>query len=296
MKLVRYHDPADGVQIALQNGDDLHPITTHVPSITAWLKTSMGRVDAAIDELVRLARATPPSLHIRQIDHAPSDSRPHWLPPVDDQEVWAAGVTYERSRAARQEEATDGGDVYARVYEAERPELFFKAAGWRVVGHRDAIGIRADSQWNVPEPELALVFNPALEVVGITIGNDVSSRDIEGANPLYLPQAKVYTRSCALGPGISLTPLTHFPPLPIQIRIDRDGAPVFTGETHTDRLRRTIPTLAGYLGRSQTFPSGVVLLTGTGVVPPLDFTLRAGDVVSITLPGPGTLVNPVMGV
>lgn len=296
MKLIRYHDPERGVQIAVQNNDDVHDVSHEYPSITAWLTASVGRVDAAIDDLARLVRQTPAGLHVSQLERIPAPDRLHWLAPVDQQEVWAAGVTYERSRAARQEEAEDGGDVYARVYAAGRPELFFKANGWRVVGHLDTVGIRADSAWNVPEPELALIFNPALEVAGLCIGNDVSSRDIEGANPLYLPQAKVYTRSCALGPGVALAPVRDFPPLAIELVIERGGAPLFTGETHTGKLRRTIAELAGYLGRALSFPAGVVLLTGTGIVPDSEFSLRPGDTVRITIPSVGTLANTVIQV
>ncbi|HVO72345.1 MAG TPA: fumarylacetoacetate hydrolase family protein, partial [Aggregatilineaceae bacterium] len=225
-------------------------------------------------------------------DAPPTPDQPHWLAPVDEQDVWAAGVTYERSRQARQEEALDGGDIYARVYGAERPELFFKAQGRHVVGPGGAVGIRADARWSVPEPELSVVFNPALEAVGFTTGNDMSSRDIEGANPLYLPQAKVYTASCALGPGIVLAS-SDWPVVAIHLYIRRAGEPVFEGETHTARLRRPLAELAEYLGRSNRFPDGVVLLTGTGIVPPPDFTLAAGDVIEITIDGIGTLINPV---
>jgi 2-dehydro-3-deoxy-D-arabinonate dehydratase len=296
MKLIRYHDPARGPRVAVLNGDDVHDIAQEYPSIADWLKASVGRVDAAIDDLARLVRQTPPALHVHQIDQPPAPDRLHWLAPVDHQEVWAAGVTYERSRAARQEEAQDGGDIYARVYEAERPELFFKANGWRVVGHLDAVGIRADSAWNVPEPELGLLCNPALEGVGLVVGNDVSSRDIEGANPLYLPQAKVYDRACALGPGIALTPVRDFPPLTIQLTIERDGAALFTGETHTGKLRRQLSELTGYLGRALRFPDGVVLLTGTGIVPDSAFSLQPGDTVRIDIPSVGTLINSVIQV
>lgn len=296
MKLIRYHDPASGPRIAVLNGDDVHDIAQEYPSIADWLKASVGRVDAAIDDLARLVRQTPPALHVSQLDQPPAPDRFHWLAPIDAQEVWAAGVTYERSRVARQEEAQDGGDIYARVYEAERPELFFKANGWRVVGHLDAVGIRADSTWNVPEPELGLVCNPALEVVGLVVGNDVSSRDIEGANPLYLPQAKVYDRSCALGPGIALTPVRDFPPLTIQLIIERGGVPLFTGETHTGKLRRRLSDLTGYLGRALHFPDGVVLLTGTGIVPNSEFSLQPGDTVRIIIPSIGTLTNTVIQV
>ena len=220
--------------------------------------------------------------------------RAHWLPPIDSQDVWAAGVTYERSRAARQEEAQDGGDVYARVYTAKRPEIFFKAQAPWVVGTHDAVGIRRDATWNVPEPELALVANPAMEIVGYTIGNDMSSRDIEGENPLYLPQAKIYTRSCALGPGIVLQPFQEaWPQVAIHIAIMRSGEEVFAGSTSTRLIRRSPAELVENLSRCLAFPSGAVLLTGTGVVPPESFTLAAGDSITVSIDGAGELTNSV---
>ena len=235
---------------------------------------------------------------------------PHWLAPVDDQEIWAAGVTYERSRAARQEEAQDGGDIYARVYHAERPELFFKAQGAKVIGPFAAVGIRKDATWNVPEPELAMVMNPAMEVVGFTVGNDMSSRDIEGANPLYLPQAKVIKPPARWGRGLCCKPPLNGLKRPFGFRIQRNPNPtdssegtqildlpnwpvLFSGDIHTDRIKRSLAELAQYLGRSMEFTEGVVLLTGTGIVPPSDFTLQEGDVVEIEIDGIGQLTNMV---
>ena len=190
--LVRFYHPETGERLGLRLDDSIYDLTTYFASIGAWLQSSAGRPQAAIDELDKLSRNSPQT-YAASLFEGGADA--HWLPPVDGQDIWAAGVTYERSREARQEEAVDGGDIYARVYRAERPELFFKAHGRDVVGPYDEVGIRADATWNVPEPELALVMNPAMEVVGFTIGNDMSSRDIEGENPLYLPQAKVYTAS-----------------------------------------------------------------------------------------------------
>jgi 2-dehydro-3-deoxy-D-arabinonate dehydratase len=215
--------------------------------------------------------------------------------PIQSQEVWAAGVTYFRSRAARIEESQDagGGTFYDRVYTAARPELFFKAAPWRVRGTASTIRVRRDANWSVPEPELALYVNPRGEIIGYTIGNDVSSRDIEGENPLYLPQAKTYDGACALGPALLLTDA----PLPAETRIaltiSRAGTATFEGETTLAQMRRTPDELVGYLFRELSFPHGCVLLTGTGVIPPDDFTLQSGDVVSITIPPIGTLVNAV---
>lgn len=215
--------------------------------------------------------------------------------PVGSQEVWAAGVTYLRSREAREDESAEDSNVYGRVYTAERPELFFKAAGWRVQGPGQAIAIRADSSWNVPEPELALVLSADLQIAGFTIGNDVSSRSIEGENPLYLPQAKVYEGSCALGPSIVAAPDTA---TTFQIHMDvvRSGSVVFSGEASTEQMKRSFDELISYLGRALRFPVGAVLLTGTGVVPKPSFTLQPGDVVRIGIDELGLLENPVVEV
>ena len=219
-----------------------------------------------------------------------------FLPPLDDQEVWAAGVTYVRSKVAREEEsaASGGARFYDMVYAAPRPELFFKAPAWRVVGDGQPVRIRKDAAWNVPEPELALVLSPGLKVVGYTIGNDMSSRDIEGENPLYLPQAKLYDGCCALGPVVTLA--GHLPALSdaaITLAITRDGSEVFQGATSPAMLKRSFEELVGWLGREMSFPDGAVLLTGTGIVPPDGFTLAVGDVVRIGIAGIGTLTNTV---
>jgi 2-dehydro-3-deoxy-D-arabinonate dehydratase len=216
------------------------------------------------------------------------------LAPIDRlTEVWASGVTYQRSSDARQEESVVA-DVYARVYDAARPELFFKSAAWRVVGATEPIGVRPDSEINVPEPELALVINSAGETIGYTICNDVSSRSIEGENPLYLPQAKVYTGSCALGPTIRPAWEIADPyALPISVRARRDGTVVWEGETSTSHLHRRFDDIVEYLYRNYTFPDGAVLSTGTGLVPDMTFTLQPGDVVDVAIDGIGTLVNDV---
>jgi 2-dehydro-3-deoxy-D-arabinonate dehydratase len=213
--------------------------------------------------------------------------------PIDRQEVWAAGVTYLRSRDARMEESTEE-DVYERVYEAERPELFLKATPNRVVGPGQAIAIRSDSTWDVPEPEFALVLNRDGETVGYTIGNDVSSRSIEGDNPLYLPQAKVYSKCAALGPAIELAwDRIDTSDLQIQLVIRRNGAPYFEGTTSTSQIHRPFSALIDFLFRDNEFLHGVVLMTGTGIVPPSEFTLEDGDEVEISIDGIGTLQNPV---
>jgi 2-dehydro-3-deoxy-D-arabinonate dehydratase len=213
--------------------------------------------------------------------------------PVGSQEVWAAGVTYLTSRDARQEESSDGGDVYVRVYDATRPELFFKAPGWRVSGPGAEIAVRADSAWNVPEPELTLVLARDGQIAGYTIGNDVSSRSIEGENPLYLPQAKVYDRSCAIGPCVTLADVHERPVFEITISIERDGETVFSDSTTTAQLTRTFEELSRYLFRALTFPHGAFLMTGTCLVPPSDTTLLPGDEVAVTIPGIGVLRNAV---
>jgi len=217
------------------------------------------------------------------------------LPPLDRQEVWAAGVTYERSKVAREEESERGASFYDLVYRAPRPELFFKATPSRVVGPGEPVRVRRDSRWSVPEPELALVLSPGLKLVGYTIGNDMSARDIEGENPLYLPQAKQYDACCALGPVIASPRLTPKPDeLTIRLEIERRGSLTFSGETSTARMARRFEELIDWLGRENHFPDGVILLTGTGIVPPDDFGLADGDLIRITIDGVGTLENPVV--
>ncbi|MCA9837950.1 MAG: fumarylacetoacetate hydrolase family protein [Trueperaceae bacterium] len=213
--------------------------------------------------------------------------------PIDAmQEVWASGVTYLRSRDARKAES-EVADVYERVYDAERPELFFKALGWRTVGPDGIIRIRQDSDWNVPEPELCLVINSQMEIVGFTVGNDVSSRSIEGENPLYLPQAKSYDGACALGPEICLVDdVTELEALDIDLSISRSGQEVFSAQTSTSQMKRKFTELASYLGRELSFPQGVLLMTGTGIVPGDEFSLASGDEVKIKI-AELTLTNTV---
>lgn len=217
------------------------------------------------------------------------------LPPIGLQEVWAAGVTYLRSRDARIEESKESGaaDCYQRVYEAERPELFFKSLPHRVAGHLQAVYIRKDSIWNVPEPELALYINGAGLIQGYTIGNDMSSRSIEGENPLYLPQAKVYEKSAGLGPCLYITEHPIAPETGIHMTIHRHDKKMYEGDTAIDRMKRSLPELVDYLYRECDFPHGCFLMTGTCLVPPNDFTLQPGDLVTISIDGIGTLVNTV---
>lgn len=240
-----------------------------------------------------LARYLESQVSVLTACAAPAEAA--FLAPIAEQEVWAAGVTYYRSRTARMEEsqASGGGDFYDRVYSAERPELFFKSMPRNVVGPGGKVRIRRDSRWNVPEPELTVLLSPLGKLIGYTIGNDMSSRDIEGQNPLYLPQAKVYDRSCALGPCL----LVRSEPLPagtsIQLAISRKAAIVFSDETTLSQMKRSPEVLAEYLFRENTFANGCFLLTGTGIVPPDDFTLRIDDEVRITIDAIGTLVNLV---
>jgi len=277
MRIVRYLD-ASGPRPGVVDGDGLHP------------------VDAA--DVATLLRE--PATQLREVLGAAIDGKavpgvPRLLPPLDGRtEVWAAGVTYERSRDARMEESSEQS-VYDRVYAAERPELFFKAMPWRLVTDGDPIAVRADSPLNVPEPEVGLVVNAHAEVVGYLVVDDVSSRSIEGDNPLYLPQAKVYAGSCAVSEGI--VPAWCVPDprdLAIELRVRRGADTVFSGTTSTASLHRTNEDLVAHLFRALLFPDGVVLSTGTGIVPDMSFSLRPGDTVDISVAGVGRLTNPVL--
>jgi 2-dehydro-3-deoxy-D-arabinonate dehydratase len=252
-------------------------------------------VASSFDDALSLSEA---ALRDAMSDAAEAPELATWdrvLPPIGSQEVWAAGVTYRRSEEARMEESVTA-DVYARVYRADRPELFFKAAGWRVVGPGDNVGIRVDSTWDVPEPELALFVMPDGRIAGYTCGNDMSSRSIEGENPLYLPQAKVYDRSCALGPVFTPAWTLNILAAEVRLAIDRAGAEVFRASTKIAEILRPLESLAAHLTAAYSLPAGAWLLTGTGIVPPSDFTLQAGDEVAVEIDGLGTLHNPVVDV
>ena len=283
MKLCRFQKNADGDAIRIGLAVDemtLADLTAGgIESITELLEddNAMARVEA----LTNL-----PTLPLAEVT---------FLAPVERQEVWAAGVTYLRSKTARMEESDFSASAYDLVYEADRPEIFFKSLPEKVVAPNEFVGIRADAKWSVPEPELALVLNSRGQVVGCTIGNDMSSRDIEGENLLYLPQAKVYDRSCAIGPWLILGASEEaIRAWIIGVKIIRANETVFAGETSLSNLKRSFDELAGYLCRSQTFAHGAILLTGTGIVPPDDFTLAAGDLIRIDISGIGTLENPVL--
>jgi 2-dehydro-3-deoxy-D-arabinonate dehydratase len=278
MEIVRFFDRADGgVRIGTRHRGSVTPVA--VEDLADLWSRPASELPALLDEPAGAAR--------------PSD-QVLFLPPIDGYtEVWAAGVTYARSRSAREEESSVA-KVYELVYEADRPELFFKSVAWRVVTDGEPIGIRRDSEVNVPEAELALVVNSSGETVGYTVCNDMSSRSIEGENPLYLPQAKMYAGSCALASGIRPAwEVTDPGDLGIELEVVRDGATVWGASTSTAALYRQPPDLVEWLFAGQVFPAGVIMATGTGLVPELDFTLRAGDVVRITIDQVGTLTNPV---
>jgi 2-dehydro-3-deoxy-D-arabinonate dehydratase len=282
MKICRFRAGSDLVRIGLVDEDstlcDLTPL-----GITRLEALIEGDEPAA--RLGEFTQAALPRLPLAEVT---------LYAPVERQEIWAAGVTYLRSKAARMEESDFSANAYDRVYVAERPELFFKSLPEKVVGPGEAVGIRSDARWNVPEPELSLVLNSRGKIVGYTIGNDMSSRDIEGENLLYLPQAKIYQRSCALGPWIALgVSEEEARKWRVTLQIGRDGVRVFAGETSIGQIKRRFEELAAYLFRSQVFPHGAVLLTGTGIVPPETFTLQEKDEVEIEISGIGSLRNPV---
>ncbi len=259
---------------------------------TAGAAGTAGTTGPLEDVLARYAGIAP-DYDYAALDVASSSDAPHLLPPLDAQEVWAAGVTYTRSRQARMEESEASADIYARVYDADRPELFFKGTAARIVGPNDRVAVRPDATWTVPEPELTLLLDRRLAVAGYTIGNDLTARDIEAQNPLYLPQAKVWDRCGALGPVV--VPAGALDPydLSISCEIRRAGQSIFTGDIRTGALHRRLDDLATYLGRCATFPSGVFLMTGTGIVPPDDVALQGGDEITISIEGIGVLRNVV---
>jgi 2-dehydro-3-deoxy-D-arabinonate dehydratase len=282
MKICRFKNKTDAVRIGLVTNDstllDLTPagITELFPLLES---------DDSTAQLNRLTAQNLPRIALAEVQ---------LLAPIERQEVWAAGVTYLRSKTARMEESDFSATAYDKVYAAERPEIFFKSLAEKVVATSEAVGIRRDAKWNVPEPELALVLNSRGRIVGHTIGNDMSSRDIEGENLLYLPQAKTYHRSCALGPWIHLGATeTAAREWKIKIEIRRGGQSVFAGETSVGQIKRSFGELAEFLFRSQIFPHGAVLLTGTGVVPPDTFTLHEQDLIEIEISGIGLLKNIV---
>jgi len=295
MQICRYRDLRKGARLGYVHEGRVYDLTAAAPDHMSSMASLLAHPDLA-EELHRVQAGilSQENIAFRELDCPPEPGRPHLLAPADRQEIWAAGVTYFRSRTARMEESKAAASHYDRLYDAPRPELFFKATPHRTVGPNAPVRIRSDASWNVPEPELALAIGPDLRLVGFTIGNDMSSRDIEGANPLYLPQAKMYLECCALGPVITLAEAVPDPcALDISLTVARRGRVVFAGNTSTSQLKRGFGELIEYLGRDNAFPDGVFLLTGTGVVPPNDFTLEEDDFVSITIDAVGTLRNPV---
>ncbi len=282
MNVTKFLDQADSVRVGIVESQQLFPLQLGeaYPSLASLLAT-----ENPIATISSLTTDTP----------IPVDESVRWLPPIDNQEVWAAGVTYKRSQTARMEESEAAASCYDRVYEADRPELFFKATPHRVSGHKQPLRIRKDATWNVPEPEITLVLSPQLRIVGLTIGNDMSSRDIEGENPLYLPQAKCYDQCAGLGPWITLHEnLPAMDELLVDLKIHRKGEVVFDQQTSGAEMARSFDDLVGWLGRDNTMPSGAFLMTGTGIVPSSDFTLQPDDVVHISIAGIGTLSNPIV--
>jgi len=281
MNICRFKNKNDEIRIGLAADEGLLDLTpAGITSLTALLES-----DDPVAQLQQAVKRGLPKLALTDVSIGA---------PVERQEVWAAGVTYLRSKTARMEESDFSATAYDRVYEAARPEIFFKSLAEKVVGPNEPVGIRKDATWNVPEPELALVFNSKGRIVGQTIGNDMSSRDIEGENLLYLPQAKTYHKSCALGPWIRLgASEAEAREWKIRIDIARQGKSVFAGDTSVAQLKRSFKELGEFLFRCQVYPQGVVLLTGTGLVPPDGFTLQEKDVVEIEISNLGVLRNPV---
>ena len=282
MNVTKFLDQADSVRVGIVESDHLLPL----------------QLGERYSSLAELLATENPIATIQSLDTdapVPIDDSIRWLPPIDNQEVWAAGVTYKRSQTARMEESEAAASCYDRVYQAERPELFFKATPHRVSGHKQPLRIRSDATWNVPEPEITLVLSPEFQIIGLTVGNDMSSRDIEGENPLYLPQAKCYDQCAGLGPWLTLyDTLPAMSELQVDLKIERDNEVVFDQQTSGAEMARSFEDLVGWLSRDNSMPSGAFLMTGTGIVPSNDFTLQAGDLVHISIAGIGTLSNPII--
>jgi 2-dehydro-3-deoxy-D-arabinonate dehydratase len=296
MRVVRYWDPGSGkALLGVVQGNDVVGLSGLFPdgnaSFENLLKRAAAEGTSALDLIKRADLSGAVRMPYASLDIPPDRSRPHLLQPVVAEEIWGAGVTYERSRHARQAESVVG-DIYQRVYDAARPELFFKATPSRTTGPNEPVGLRGDSRWTVPEPELALVIDQKLEIVGYTLGNDMSARDIEGENPLYLPQAKVFTGGCSVGPAILLREAGDESAFLIACRVERMGREIFRAETSTAAMHRSFSDLVKYLGRFNTLPPITILLTGAGIVPPDDFGLQDGDIIEMSSPEVGTLRNP----
>ena len=298
MKICRFLDPQQGIRLGAVVDGAVRDLTAaggeRFASLDALLSCVPGAETAPLREAMLASVQNAPAVGSwAELAGGVAADGLRLLAPIDQQEVWGAGVTYTRSREAREEESGHSS-LYDRVYRAERPELFFKTTSSRVVGTGEAVCVRGDSRWTVPEPELALVLNSNLELVGYTLGNDVTARDLEGENALYLPQAKIFTGCCALGPAIVLADEMPEPErLELRCRIERGGQTILDESFSVGRMKRSLAELIGYLGRDNSFPHGVLLLTGTGMVPPDDLALADGDLVEISADGLGVLVNPV---
>ena len=282
MQIAKYQDASGNARIATVKDNQF------VPLVASERLATLSDILAA-DDPIQAAES------LEQEAALPISGDITFSPPIDAQEVWAAGVTYKRSQTARMEESEAAASCYDRVYQADRPELFFKATPHRVAGHLQPLRIRQDATWNVPEPEITLVLSPAMKIVGLTVGNDMSSRDIEGENPLYLPQAKCYRQCAGLGPWITL--YRELPPaeeIGVHLRIERQGQVVFHGDTGATEMARSFEDLVQWLARDNDFPTGAFLMTGTGIVPTSEFTLNPDDMIHITIDGIGTLSNPVI--
>lgn len=291
--ICRFFVPGSGSHLGAVYGDAVVDLTRRDAPLFGSLDRLLTAPTRALDEALERYAGEPADYSLSALSRTPDPSKAHLLAPLDAQEVWAAGVTYTRSRQARMDESEASADVYARVYDAPRPELFLKATPSRVVGPHAELCVRSDSTWTVPEPELTLLINARLEIVGVTVGNDLTARDIEAQNPLYLPQAKVFERCCALGPVV--VPVGSLDPyaLTITCRIRRAGNELYSGSTSTAEFHRRLDDLVAYLGRHNQFSGGVYLMTGTGLVPPDNVALTSGDEVEIQIDGIGTLYNTI---
>ncbi|MEM9643864.1 MAG: fumarylacetoacetate hydrolase family protein [Planctomycetota bacterium] len=282
LNLAKFLDSSQRVRIGIVEGDRLVPLVAR------------GEIESLFD-IIAADHPIGAAESLSKGAAISADENVNWLPPVDQQEVWAAGVTYKRSQTARMEESEAAASCYDRVYQAERPELFFKAPARRVSGHLQPLRIRKDATWNVPEPEVTLVLSPQMKIVGLSVGNDMSSRDIEGENPLYLPQAKCYDQSAGIGPWITLyDQIPNVTEIKIDLKIYREGDVVFDQSTCADQMARDFEDLVGWLARDNTFDQGAFLMTGTGIVPTTDFTLHKGDRIDISISSVGTLSNTVV--
>ncbi len=296
MQICRFHDPDRGPRMGLVVGDKVADLTTLDPEGFADVATWLDQ-DDPVGCVRALADGVDPSrlkIQFRELDRKPSNVGRHLLPPIDLQEVWGCGITYRQSRDAHMHGTGLGAQFYDQVYESDRPMIFFKATPHRVSGPNTPIRVRSDSHWTVPEPELTLVLTPDLKLVGCTCGNDVSSRDIEGENPLFRPQAKTYLGCCGLGPTISLIDEPReIEDLEMGLVVIRDGATVIQGDATTARMSRNLEQVITFLARDNAYPDGLFLLTGAGIIVPQDFSLEPGDVVEITIEDIGTLRNTV---